>query len=123
MLDHFTLPVGDFERSKKFFAAALAPLDYELLMEFGPSVAGFGVKPKPDFWINTEPKPVISLHLAFRAKDRAAVRAFYEAALAAGGKDDGPPGPRPMYHENYYGAFVLCPDGHSIEACCHTPEP
>ncbi|OQX68780.1 MAG: hypothetical protein B6A08_08800 [Sorangiineae bacterium NIC37A_2] len=62
------------------------------------------------------------VHIAFRAENRAQVRAFYEAALRAGGTDNGPPGPRPHYHENYYGAFVLDPDGHNIEACCHDPE-
>ena len=79
-----------------------------------------GVPPKPDFWVHegTPQKPHV--HIAFRADNRALVDAFYQAALAAGGKDNGPPGPRPHYHKDYYGAFVLDPDGHNIEACCHS---
>ena len=83
-------------------------------------VAGFGVPPKPDFWLaqsETPNKPPI--HIAFRADTRALVDAFYKAAMAAGGRDNGGPGPRPHYHEKYYGAFVLDPDGNNIEACCH----
>lgn len=128
MIDHTGLLVSDFARSKAFYVAALAPLGYGVLMELtkemvGADVAGFGevATGKPDFWVaQGEPnKPAI--HIAFRAENRALVDAFYKAALAAGGQDNGPPGTRPHYHANYYGAFVRDPDGHNIEAVCHTP--
>ena len=119
MLDHITLIVTDGARSKKFYAAALKPLGYEITMEFGPS-AGFGQAGKPDFWI-APGKPGSISHVAFHAKDRKTVDAFYKAAIAAGGKDNGKPGLRAQYHPNYYGAFVFDPDGHNIEAVCHTP--
>jgi catechol 2,3-dioxygenase-like lactoylglutathione lyase family enzyme len=86
--------------------------------ETGKPAAGFG---KPDFWIGGEGKLDKPLHIAIVAEDRATVDAFYRAALAAGGRDNGSPGVRPQYHPNYYGAFVLDPDGHNIEAVCHTP--
>jgi catechol 2,3-dioxygenase-like lactoylglutathione lyase family enzyme len=128
MLDHIGFPVADFARSKAFYERALAPLGFGLVMEFTAeqtgtsSQAGFGPKGKPYFWIGTG-KPVAGqLHIAFVAKDRAAVRAFYDAALKAGAQDNGPPGLRPQYHPNYYGGFVLDPDGHNIEAVCHLPE-
>jgi catechol 2,3-dioxygenase-like lactoylglutathione lyase family enzyme len=128
MIDHIGFPVSDFERSKAFYGAALAPLGYTLLMEFGPNqtetghpAAGFGRQGKPDFWIGGEGGIQGRLHVAFEAADRATVDAFHKAALAAGGTDHGVPGPRPHYHANYYGAFVLDPDGHNIEAVCHTP--
>ena len=122
MLDHIGFPVSDFARSKAFYTQALAPLGISVLMEValsddGDGYAGFG-NDRPHFWIGTG-KPLQSrLHVAFAAKSRADVKAFYEAAIAAGGKDNGPPGLRPHYHENYYGAFVLDPDGHNIEAVC-----
>ena len=84
--------------------------------------AGFGAGAKPQFWIGSGRPVRGQVHFAFTAKDRAAVRAFHQAALKAGGKDNGPPGLRPHYHQNYYGAFVLDPDGHNIEAVCHLPE-
>jgi catechol 2,3-dioxygenase-like lactoylglutathione lyase family enzyme len=84
-------------------------------------VIGMGVAPKPDFWVHEGPPQQPHVHVAFRADSRALVDAFYAAAMAAGGKDNGPPGLRPHYHKDYYGAFVLDPDGHNIEACCHTP--
>ena len=128
MIDHIGFPVSDFERSKAFYAAALAPLGYTLLMEFGADqtesghpAAGFGRDGKPDFWIGGEGGIQGRLHVAFTASDRATVDAFHKAALAAGGADHGPPGPRPHYHANYCAAFVLDPDGHNIEAVCHTP--
>lgn len=127
MLDHIGFPVTDYGRSKAFYTQALAPLGIRVVMEVALSedgedgYAGFG-SDRPHFWIGTG-KPLIGrLHVAFAAKNRAEVRAFYEAALAAGGKDNGPPGLRPHYHENYYGAFVLDPDGHNIEAVNHLPE-
>jgi catechol 2,3-dioxygenase-like lactoylglutathione lyase family enzyme len=127
MIDHTGLDISDPVKSRRFYEQALAPLGYRVLMEIplsvtgGEVVLGMGVAPKPDFWLHqgTPQKP--PLHVAFRADSRAVVDAFYKAAMAAGGKDNGPPGPRPQYHENYYGAFVLDPDGHNIEACCHDP--
>jgi len=120
VLDHVGLPVSNFERSKRFYAEALSPLGYELIMEPSVSAAGFGRWGKPDFWIaQGEPGP--SLHVAFAAEDRATVDAFYEEAIAAGGRDNGGPGLRPEYHPTYYGAFVFDPDGNNIEAVCHGP--
>ena len=119
MLDHITLIVTDYARAKKFYEAALKPLNYSALMEFGPS-SGFGEAGKPDFWIAAG-KPGSISHVAFTAKDRKTVDAFYKAAIAAGGKDNGKPGLREQYHPNYYGAFIFDPDGHNIEAVCHTP--
>ena len=114
------------QRSKAFYAQALAPLGYALIMEVGAQqtesghpAAGFGAGGKPDFWIGGEGKLEKPLHVAIVAKDRSTVDAFHRAALAAGGKDNGAPGLRPQYHPNYYGAFVLDPDGHNIEAVCH----
>jgi len=126
MLDHIGLPVADFARSKAFYTKALAPLGYRLVKEVslsddGDGYAGFGAE-RPQFWIGTGKPPQARLHVAFAAKSRADVQAFYEAALAAGGTDNGAPGLRPHYHENYYGAFVLDPDGHNIEAVTHLPE-
>jgi catechol 2,3-dioxygenase-like lactoylglutathione lyase family enzyme len=127
MIDHMGLPVTDFARSKEFYARALEPLGFRVVMEVSLSddgedgYAGFGDE-RPHFWIGTGKPLVGRLHVAFEAKNRAAVRAFYDAAIAAGGKDNGSPGLRPHYHENYYGAFVLDPDGHNIEAVNHLPE-
>jgi catechol 2,3-dioxygenase-like lactoylglutathione lyase family enzyme len=120
MIDHSGVSVSDVARSKAFYRAALAPLGYTMLMEF-EQFAGFGVAPKPDFWIGQDKPNVPPIHIAFRAESRAQVDAFYRAAMGAGGKDNGAPGLRPQYHPDYYGAFVLDPDGHNIEAVCHTP--
>jgi catechol 2,3-dioxygenase-like lactoylglutathione lyase family enzyme len=120
MIDHASLTVADVSKSKAFFRAALAPLGYELLME-GQQYAGFGVRPRPDFWIGQGMPNVSPIHVAFRADSRAQVDAFYAAALAAGGTDNGAPGLRPHYHADYYGAFVLDPDGHNVEAVCRVP--
>ena len=128
MLDHIAIGVSDLERSKRFYRAALAPLGYRLLKESAQRPAvGFGVAegygkstdPAGDFWIAHE-TPTPSVHVAFNAASRAAVDAFHKAALAAGGRDNGAPGLRPQYHANYYGAFVLDPDGYNAEAVCHT---
>jgi len=119
MIDHTGVNVADVVKSKAFYRAALAALGYEVLMD-GDGFAGLGVAPKPDFWIGEGPPNAPPIHVAFRAETRAQVDAFYKAALAAGGRDNGPPGPRPHYHPNYYGAFVLDPDGHNIEAVCHS---
>jgi catechol 2,3-dioxygenase-like lactoylglutathione lyase family enzyme len=128
MIDHIGFPVSDYAQSKAFYTQALAPLGHGLVMEVGAHqtesqapAAGFGAGGKPDFWIGGEGKLDKPVHVALLAKDRATVDAFYRAALAAGGKDNGAPGLRPHYHHNYYGAFVLDPDGHNIEAVCHAP--
>jgi catechol 2,3-dioxygenase-like lactoylglutathione lyase family enzyme len=121
MIDHTGIQVGDFSRSVEFYKKALAPLGYELIKTFGGNAAGFGVGGKAEFWLDGSKAPHDHIHIAFRAKGRAEVRAFYEAAIAAGGKDNGGPGVRPHYHEHYYGAFVRDPDGHNIEAVCHEP--
>jgi catechol 2,3-dioxygenase-like lactoylglutathione lyase family enzyme len=119
MLDHLTLHVADLERSKRLYEAALRPLGYRTLMEFGGEVAGLGAE-RPDLWIakGGASGPV---HIAFASSDRSAVDAFHREALTAGGCDNGKPGLRPDYHPNYYGAFVLDPDGNNIEAVCHRP--
>ncbi len=128
MIDHTGVGVSDFERSKKFYEKALAPLGYVLIMEVpAPDTgtifaAGFGVPPKPDFWIGAGGSQVPGVHVAFHADNRAEVDAFHQAAIAAGGRDNGAPGLRPHYHPNYYGAFILDPDGHNIEAVCHWAE-
>jgi catechol 2,3-dioxygenase-like lactoylglutathione lyase family enzyme len=121
VIDHTGLTVADVASSKTFYRAALGPLGYALIMEW-EQYAGFGVPPKPDFWIGQDRLNVPPIHVAFRAQNRKEVDAFYKAATAAGGRDNGPPGLRPHYHENYYGAFVLDPDGHNLEVVCHTPE-
>lgn len=126
MIDHAGFSVSDYARAKAFYEKALAPLGYALVMEAtaqetGQPAAGFGSGGKPDFWIGGEGKLEKSVHIAIVAKDRPTVDAFYQAALAAGGKDNGPPGLRRHYHPNYYGAFVRDPDGHNIEAVCHAP--
>jgi len=121
MIDHLTLHVADVEKSKAFYSAALAPLGYTIAMAFPPHGYGFGVRGKPDFWIAVGGPATPQAHIAFHAADRATVDAFYAAAMAAGATDNGPPGLRPHYHANYYGAFVLDPDGQNIEAVCHTP--
>lgn len=119
--------MSDAVRSRHFYEQALAPLGYRVLMEIpkehtgGAVVLGLGVPPKPDFWLHGGTPQQPPLHIAFRADSRAAVDAFYAAAMAAGGTDNGAPGLRPHYHANYYGAFVRDPDGHNIEACCHEP--
>lgn len=128
MLDHVGLSVTNYEKSKAFYEAALAPLGYAPLMVVpkehtgGIGVCGFGVAPKPDFWIDGAGRPSPKLHVSFRADTRGAVDAFHTAAMKAGGRDNGGPALRPHYHPNYYGAFVFDPDGHNIEAVCHTPE-
>ncbi len=127
MIDHTGVVVSDFQRSKTFYQQALAPLGYQLLMEFSAAatgsidVAGFGEPATPDFWISCGTPNSPTIHIAFRAANRALVDAFYQAAMAAGGRDNGAPGLRPHYHPDYYGAFVLDPDGHNIEAVCHDP--
>ncbi|MFT3816364.1 MAG: VOC family protein [Rubrivivax sp.] len=127
MIDHTGVVVSDYAKSKAFYLAALAPIGYSLIAEIPASVtghtdvAGFGEPPKPDFWISRGSANRPPVHVAFRVSSRALVDAFYQAATAAGGRDNGAPGLRPHYHPDYYGAFVLDPDGHNIEAVCHGP--
>jgi catechol 2,3-dioxygenase-like lactoylglutathione lyase family enzyme len=123
MIDHVGFPVSDYARSKTFYEKALAPLGYVVVMEVqqrehDAQACGFGASGKPDFWIGGEGGLERALHVAITANDRAGVDAFYKAALAAGGRDNGAPGIRAHYHPNYYAAFVLDPDGHNIEAVC-----
>ncbi len=125
-IDHMGLSVSDFERAKAFYVSALKPLGGGIVMEFpegtiGPfAMAGLGAAGKPLFWITTGDKTAPHVHVAFRAETREQVDEFYAAAMEAGGVDNGPPGLRLHYHANYYGAFVLDPDGHNIEAVCHS---
>ena len=119
MLDHVTLGVSDIERSIGFYDQALRPLGIKRLYAEGQTAAGYGAERKAFFWISQRRASQTGSHVAFVAEDRETVNQFYQAALAAGGRDNGQPGLRPHYHENYYGAFVLDPDGHNIEAVCH----
>jgi catechol 2,3-dioxygenase-like lactoylglutathione lyase family enzyme len=123
MLDHLGLEVSDYERSKAFYERALAPLGIQLLMEPVPGVGGFGLPSdqKPFFWIGVRGGRADSgAHVAFGAPTVELVDAFHAAALAAGGTDNGAPGKREIYHPNYYGAYVLDPDGNNVEAVCHS---
>ncbi len=129
MLDHLGFPVSDYARSKQFYDTILATLGYGVVMEVTPEMTGdgsshcgYGKDGKPDFWIGTGTAGNTRVHVAFSATSRGAVDAFYRAAIQAGARDNGAPGLRPHYHANYYGAFVLDPDGHNIEAVCHAPE-
>jgi catechol 2,3-dioxygenase-like lactoylglutathione lyase family enzyme len=125
MIHHIDFPVTDFERSRAFYREALAPLGIGVVMDFerdnGQRLAGFGLPPDPTFWIRTGNGTGGKLHIAFLAQSRSAVDAFHEAALRAGGTDNGQPGLRPRYADHYYAAFVLDPDGHNIEAVCRRP--
>jgi catechol 2,3-dioxygenase-like lactoylglutathione lyase family enzyme len=122
MLDHMGFSVSDYERSKAFYARALAPLGLELLMEPLANVGGYGTDGKPYFWIDGRgTAPQSRIHVAFLADGRPTVDAFHAAGLDAGGTDNGAPGVREIYHPHYYGAYVLDPDGNNIEAVCHTP--
>ncbi len=137
MLDHMTFRVSDIARAKRFYEATLAPLGYSLCFEgnYGSNIVGFAYPSadepdgkKADVWFIDGPSPyggastTSGCHLAWRAQTRAQVDAFYQAAIAAGGKDNGAPGLRPDYHAHYYGAFVIDPEGNNIEAVCHRPE-
>jgi catechol 2,3-dioxygenase-like lactoylglutathione lyase family enzyme len=127
MLDHIGLRVTDIERARAFYNQALAPLGVGIVMEVSAeetgagAYLGYGEGLKPYFWLGEDRKATELLHVAFAADTRAKVDAFYKAAMAAGGRDNGPPGVRTLYHPTYYGAFVLDPDGHNIEAVCHAP--
>ena len=129
MIDHLGVVVADYEKSRDFYLKALGPLGYTLVMELSreniphlpsPKVGGLGAKGKPDLWLSGG-TPTSRTHLAFLAPNRAAVDAFYKAAVAAGGQPNGEPGLRPHYHEHYYGAFVIDINGHNLEAVCHDP--
>jgi len=128
MIDHVGIPVSDIARSTEFYLKALEPLGISIVMEVSAeqtghgAAVGFGANFKPFFWIGgAGGLGVGHVHVAFAAPSRAAVDAFYRAAITAGGKDNGKPGLRPHYHENYYGAFLLDFDGHNVEAVCHAP--
>ncbi|MEP6483421.1 MAG: VOC family protein [Rudaea sp.] len=129
MLDHIGFPVKDFEHSKHFYQRVLMPLGIVLMMELTPEQsgggahAGFGKAGKPYFWISDDRDAAkISMHVALNAPTRASVREFYKHAIGLGAKDNGAPGLRPHYHQDYYGAFVIDPNGINLEAVCHQPE-
>ena len=124
-LDHIGITTADYPTALAFYEAALAPLGIRTMMKFegeDGNTSGLG-SDTPFLWISDGGRLAGGrIHIAFTAPNRAAVDAFHAAALAAGGRDNGAPGLRPHYHENYYGAFVFDPDGHNIEAVCHAPE-
>ncbi len=129
MIDHLNLAVSDIDKSSAFYTAALGSIGIDELLSIGSNrtesggrMVGYGTGKKPFFWILDNKRVGESTHVAFAVDTRAEVEAFYEAALGAGGTDNGAPGLRPQYHENYYGAFVLDPDGINVEAVCHNPE-
>ena len=115
MFDHLALNVRDYAASRRFYEHALEPLGYSVVMEF-PHACALGQGGKPELWVVQREPYGTGTHVAFHCDDRASVDAFHEAALAAGGRDNGPPGIREDYHPAYYGAFVLDPDGHNVEA-------
>ena len=127
MIDHLGVVVRDHATSTAFYRAALAPVGYSKVVDVpggfdgAGATTGFCHEDGSDVWIRAGAPPTAPLHLAFRASSRADVDAFHAAALAAGGRDNGAPGLRPKYHANYYGAYVLDPDGHNLEAVCHDP--
>lgn len=127
MLDHVSLGVTDLERSRRFYDAALRAVGLVRTVDFQDRGSDYGAMPGQlgvEFTITRESRvaPTPGMHVCFRAPDRAAVRSFHRAALEAGGRDDGAPGLRAIYHRDYYAAFVLDPDGHRIEVVCHAPE-
>lgn len=121
IIDHIGLAVSNYEKSKEFYSAALAPLGITLVTEI-QGCAGFGKNGKPKFWFGKQEKEQNPMHIAFLASTRKEVNAFYDAAIFAGAKSNGKPGIRKIYHPNYYGAFVSDPDGHNIKAVCHSRE-
>lgn len=121
MIDHIGINVKDVPASRDFYAKTLAALGYSIVMDY-PTGVGFGPAGKPIFWIAAREPVSDGVHIAFHCSERAAVDAFHAAAIAAGGHDNGPPGLRDQYHPNYYGAFVIDPDGNNVEAVCHDPQ-
>jgi catechol 2,3-dioxygenase-like lactoylglutathione lyase family enzyme len=122
VFDHVGLNVRDYAASRAFYEQALAPLGYRVVMAFDEwKAVGLGTDEKPEFWISEREPFGTGTHVAFSCADRATVDAFHNAALDAGGIDNGPPGPREQYHPAYYGAFVHDLDGNNIEAVCHVP--
>ena len=135
MIDHIGMKVRDIARATAFYLKALGPLGYGIVMEVSAADTGHGAaigfgapgkaedfqSGKPSFWIGEGKRSSAPIHVAFAAPNRASVDAFYRAAIAAGGQDNGPPGLRPHYHANYYAAFVLDPDSNNIEAVCYAP--
>ncbi|MEI7063076.1 VOC family protein [Dickeya chrysanthemi] len=127
MLDHLSIPVSDLSRSRRFYEQALKPLGFEQVkdMKFAVSfgvLMGYGLSSDPggEFWIFQGEVPSHPpTHFAFSAESRAEVDAFFAAAVAAGGVDNGQPGVRTQYHPDYYAAFVRDPDGYNIEAVFH----
>lgn len=128
MLDHIGFSVSDYARCRAFYAKVLEPLGYAPVMDVtreqsgGYEGTGFGANGRPYFWIGNGDRPGGPMHVAFIAASRTDVDRFYASALAAGGRDNGPPGIRAHYHPDYYGAFVFDPDGNNVEAVCHVPE-
>ena len=125
MLHHVSINVGDFAKAKDFYSKALAPLGYALISEFPEwSVAGFGEQGKPDTWIHAKGAEVLEkMHVAYATTSKDAVKAFYDAALLAGGTDNGAPGYRKEYSPGYYAAFIYDLNGHNIEAVFMDPNP
>ncbi len=123
MIDHISIQCADVSASAAFYDAVLAPLGGERVLDFGEAI-GFGIQPKPDFWIGQQStgEGFRESHIAFVAVDRAAVKAFFDAAVTAGAEVLHAPRVWPEYHPNYFGAFVRDPDGNNVEAVCHTPE-
>lgn len=121
IFDHIGFNVSDLQASKAFYLQALAPLGIGVAMD-GEGRVMLGRPGRPQFWIGSFASSPGPIHLAFAAENREQVRRFHDAALAAGGKDNGPPGLREHYHPHYDGAFVIGPDGHNVEAVCHAPE-
>jgi catechol 2,3-dioxygenase-like lactoylglutathione lyase family enzyme len=121
MLDHVTIGVSDIERSKAFYDNVLKSIGIERLYAEGDSASGYGTNKKAFFWIGLKSSPITGMHIAFGVQERALVDRFHATGLSVGGRDNGVPGLRPHYHPHYYGAFILDPDGHNIEAVCHRP--
>jgi len=127
MIDHVSVGVRNLERSRSFYDTALRPLGLVRILDFEGRGSDYGAMVAPlgvEFTITAEDatSPLAGMHICFRAPSRDAVRAFHASAIEAGGHDDGAPGLRPIYHRDYYAAFVLDPDGHRVEAVCHAPE-
>ena len=130
MIDHLSTYATNFDATKNFYSAVLAELGYsvqaEMTIDADPDLPGrracaFGTNGRTFFWVVEVLEAYTPRHVAFTAQDRDHVAAFHAAGLVAGGKDSGAPGPRPICHENYFGAFLTDPDGNNVEAVCHAP--